>query len=110
MAGDREWEALERAPEFRALVSSRGRWTALAGGATMGLCVAYIVVAYLAPDVLGSALGWAVGVGLIGLTWVVAFAYLRRSDRVWGPMEERIAAGERSRRFERAPAHEEVRS
>ena len=32
----------------------------------MGLCAAYIVVAYLAPDVLGSALGWALGVGRIG--------------------------------------------
>ena len=60
-------------------------------------------VAYLAPDLLGEALGWVVGVGLIVLTWVVSFAYLRKSDREWSPMEQRIAASVRepTGRFER---------
>jgi uncharacterized membrane protein (DUF485 family) len=111
MTGDQgtyDWDAIARSEQFRALVSDRGRWTAVAGGLTMGLCIAYIVVAYLAPDVLGSALGWAVGVGLIVLTWIVSFAYLRRSDEVWGPMEERIVR-ERTGRFDRAAAPDRER-
>ena len=79
----------------------------------MGLCVAYVLVAYLAPDVLGEAGGWVAGVGLIALTWVVSFAYLRKSDREWSPMEQRIAASlrEPSGRFVRdeTPVREEVR-
>ena len=43
-------------------------------------------------------------------TWIVSFAYLRKSDREWSPMEERIAASRRepSGRFERAAEREAV--
>ena len=108
-----DWEAIERSPEFRALVASRRRFVLLWGGGGVALCAAFVIVSYLAPDVLGEALGWVVGVGLIVLTWVVSFAYLRKSDREWSPMERRIAAGARepTGRFERAetPDRERVR-
>ena len=110
MTGD-EWEAIERSPEFRALVSSRRRFVVIAGGGTVGACVAYVVIAYLTPDLLGTAGGWILGVGLIVLTWVVSFMYLRKSDREWGPAEERIVAGaRRTGRFDRAatPDREQV--
>ena len=58
-------------------------------------------------------MGWVVGVGLIVLTWIVSFAYLRKSDREWSPLEQRIAASlrEPTGRFARdeAPVREEVR-
>ena len=106
-----DWEAIERSPDFRALVSSRHRFVTLWGGTAVALCAALVVVAYLAPDVLGDALGWVIGVGLIVLTWIVSLAYLRRSDSEWAPMEERIAASTREAggRFERAPEREQVR-
>jgi uncharacterized membrane protein (DUF485 family) len=104
-----DWEAIERSREFRALVSSRRRFVLLAGGSVVGLCVAYVLVAYLAPDLFGEALGWAAGVGLIVLTWIVSFAYLRRSDREWEPMEKAIAAPEASGRFSRTTEREPVR-
>jgi hypothetical protein len=44
---------------------------------------------------------------LIVLTWVVSFAYLRRSDAVWGPMEQRIGR-ESTGRFERSAERERV--
>jgi uncharacterized membrane protein (DUF485 family) len=105
-----DWEAIERSPEFRALVASRRRFTLQWGGGSAGLCAAFVLLAYLAPDLFGDALGWVVGVGLIVLTWTVSFAYLRKSDRVWSPMEERIAASRRERtgRFERAAEQEQV--
>ena len=106
-----DWEAIERSPEFRALVASRRRFVALWGGAAVSLCVALVLVAYLAPDALGDALGWVVGVGLIVLTWVVSYAYLRKSDRDWAPMERRIVASAREAtgRFARTEEREEVR-
>ena len=50
------------------------------------------------------------GVGLIVATWAISFAYLRKSDSEWSPMEERIAAGVRepSGRFERTAEREQV--
>ena len=105
-----DWEAIERSPDFRALVASRRRFVLLWGGGAVALCVAYVLVAYLAPDLLGEAAGWVAGVGLIFLTWAVSFAYLRKSDREWSPMEQRIAASVRepTGRFERAGTRERV--
>ena len=62
------------------------------------------------PTSSGEAAGWVAGVGLIFLTWTVSFAYLRKSDREWSPMERRIAASvrERTGRFERAGTRERV--
>ena len=107
MTGDHEWEAIERSPEFRALVASRRRFVAIAGGAAVGVTVAYVLVAYLAPDVLGTAGGWIAGVALIAMTWVVSLLYLGKSDREWAPMEQRIGR-ESSGRFERQTERERV--
>jgi uncharacterized membrane protein (DUF485 family) len=111
MADSIDWEAIERSPEFRALVASRRRFVLRWGGAGVAVCAAFVLVAYLAPDVLGEALGWVVGVALIVLTWVISVAYLRRSDRDWAPMEERVVASTRETtgRFERAEEREQVR-
>ncbi len=105
-----DWEAIERSPEFRALVAQRRRFVLLWGGAAVALCAAFVVLAYLAPDLFDGGVGWVVGVGLVALTWVVSYAYLRKSDREWGPMERRIAdmARARTRRFERTAAEERV--
>jgi uncharacterized membrane protein (DUF485 family) len=105
-----DWEAIERSPEFRSLVASRRRFALAWGGGVVGVCAAFVVLAYLAPDLFGEALGWIVGVGLIVATWIVSFAYLRKSDREWSPMEQRIAASlrEPTGRFERAETRERV--
>jgi uncharacterized membrane protein (DUF485 family) len=105
-----DWEAIERSPEFRALVASRRRFALVWGGGVSVVCAAFVVVAYLAPDVFGEAFGWVVGVSLIVATWIVSFAYLRKSDREWSPMERRIAASRREAtgRFERTAERERV--
>jgi uncharacterized membrane protein (DUF485 family) len=108
-----EWEAIERSPDFRALVASRRRFAMVWGGGVSAVCAAFVVLAYLAPDLFGEAFGWVVGVALIVATWIVSFAYLRKSDREWSPMEQRIAASQRepTGRFARdeAPVREEIR-
>jgi uncharacterized membrane protein (DUF485 family) len=105
-----DWEAIERSPEFRGLVARRRRFTLAWGGGAVAVCAVFVLFAYLAPDLFGEALGWIVGVGLIVATWGVSFAYLRKSDSEWSPMEDRIAASVRepSGRFERAAERERV--
>lgn len=108
-----DWEAIERSPEFRALVASRRRFTMVWGGGVVAACAAFVVLAYLEPGLFGGGVGWVVGVALIATTWAVSFAYLRKSDREWSPMEQRIAASlrEPTGRFARdeAPVREGVR-
>jgi len=105
-----DWEAIERSPEFRALVAQRRRFVLLWGGTAVALCAAFVVLAYLAPDLFSGGVGWVVGVSLIALTWVVSYAYLRKSDREWAPMERRIADMARAKtgRFERTTTRERV--
>ena len=103
-AADVDWRAIERLPEFQQLVSGRRRFAWTAGGIGMGLGVLYVVLVATAPGLMGTtlvgsfSLGFAGGVGLILLTWAITLAYMRRSARVWGPLEarvrERVEAGD----------------
>jgi uncharacterized membrane protein (DUF485 family) len=91
-----DWDAIERSPDFQELVTGRRRFTWTAGGLGTGLGVLYIVLAGVAHDLMGTkligsfSLGFAGGVLLIVVTWGITIAYMRRSDRVWGPLEARI--------------------
>jgi uncharacterized membrane protein (DUF485 family) len=91
-----DWSAIERSPEFRELVEGRRRFTWTAGAIGVGLGALYVVLAGIAPDLMGTevigsmSLGFLGGVLLIVVTWVITLMYMRRSDRVWGPLEEEI--------------------
>lgn len=91
-----DWEAIERSADFQELVKGRRRFAWTLGGLGTGLGVLYVVLAGVAPDFMGTKLigsfsiGFAGGVLLIVVTWAITIAYMRRSDRVWGPLEARI--------------------
>jgi uncharacterized membrane protein (DUF485 family) len=93
-----DWEAIERSPDFQELTLGRRRFAWIAGSIGIGLGALYVVLAGLSPSLMGAklfgdmSLGFAGGVGLILVTWVITLLYMRRSDRVWGPLEERIRA------------------
>jgi uncharacterized membrane protein (DUF485 family) len=101
---DVDWQAIERMPEFQELVTGRRRFAWTAGGIGMGFGALYIVLVATAPGLMGTtlvgsfSLGFAGGVGVILLTWAITLAYMRRSARVWGPLEarvrERVEAGD----------------
>jgi uncharacterized membrane protein (DUF485 family) len=106
-----DWAAIEALPEFRELEEGRRRFAWRAGAIGVGLGALYVVLAGVAPglmgtEVLGSiSLGYLGGIGLIVMTWAITLAYMRRSDRVWGPLEERVRRhaheAQRTTRFSR---------
>ena len=91
-----DWEAIERTPDFQELVNGRRRFAWTVWHDRRGPGALYVVLAGVAPDLMGThlfgsmSIGFAGGVGLILVTWAITLAYVRRSDRVWGPLEERI--------------------
>jgi uncharacterized membrane protein (DUF485 family) len=93
-----DWEAIERMEDFQTLAKGRRRFAWTWGSIGTGIGALYVVLAGVSPDLMGTklfgdmSLGFAGGVGLILVTWAITFAYMRRSDRVWGPLEERIRA------------------
>jgi len=91
-----DWAAIERLPEFQELVTGRRRFAWVAGAIGIGLGALYVVLAATAHDLMATrvagsfSLGFAGGVGLVGVTWAITLAYMRRSNRVWGPLEARV--------------------
>ena len=109
-----DWEAIERSPDFRALVASRQRFAMPALAFTAIATVAYVLIVNLAPGITGASVfgeftfGFLGGVLLVFMSWAITLVYMRKSDREWGPMERRVvdaagrpaAAGEHSARDE----------
>ncbi|MBI5106010.1 MAG: DUF485 domain-containing protein [Solirubrobacterales bacterium] len=91
-----DWTAIERLPEFRELTEGRRRFAWVAGALGVGAGALYVVLAATAPDLMRTSLGgsftlgFAGGVALILLTWAITLAYMRRSARVWAPLEARV--------------------
>ena len=91
-----DWTAIEGSAEFRELTKGRRRFSAVAGSIGIGAGLLYIVLAGFARDFMGTevigsiSLAFLGGIALILLTWLITFLYMRRSARVWSPMEERI--------------------
>ena len=95
-APDIDWAAIEAMPEFRELVTGRRRFAWIAGAIGIGFGALYVVLVATAHDLMGTrlvgsfSLGFAGGVALILLTWAITMAYMRRSTRVWAPLEARV--------------------
>jgi uncharacterized membrane protein (DUF485 family) len=92
-----DWRAVERSPEFRELVRRRKRFLIPVTVVWLGIFLTYLLLAALAPDVMGNefAFGFTVGFAISALqvfmTWAVAWLYLRHADRVFEPLEQRAA-------------------
>jgi uncharacterized membrane protein (DUF485 family) len=86
-----DWEHLAGTPEFKRLHSSRRRFTLVGMAIETGALIVVMGLYGLAPDAMGEpAIGsitWALlsGAGLIFLTFVMAWAYARKS-RSWEGM------------------------
>jgi uncharacterized membrane protein (DUF485 family) len=119
-----DWEAIERSQEFQELVSKRRSFVVPATIFFLAYYMAFILLAGYAEDFMASSVyeGLTVGYTLALTQFVMVFAlgimYLRRADRDYDPLAERVvaAAGEQregagrfARDGERAGAVQEVR-
>ena len=93
-----DWLAVERSSEFQELVHERRRWLRPMTIVFLVGSLGYLLVAAFVPGVMGWQIvdglpfAWISAVCMVLLTWVLTFAYLRKADRDFEPLEERAAA------------------
>jgi uncharacterized membrane protein (DUF485 family) len=92
-----DWERAANSPEFKELTRSRRSFVLPATVFFMVWYFGFIILAGYASDFMGESIyeGFTVGY-LIALTqfvmvWVLAGLYLRRADRVFDPLAEKVA-------------------
>jgi uncharacterized membrane protein (DUF485 family) len=106
-----DWERIERSPEFRQLTSRRHRFIAVASVVFLGIFGLYLILATFAPGFMGTLVGgvpvaFLAAVSQVLMTWAVTWAYLRRADHEFAPLERRVieAAAPRFTREEKPAA------
>jgi uncharacterized membrane protein (DUF485 family) len=91
-----DWQAVERSPEFQALVSRKRRFVL---GATIFFLVyysAFILLCGYEPGFMGESVYEGLTVGyVLALTqfimvWGLGFWYLRKADREFEPLEQKV--------------------
>ena len=93
-----DWLAVERSPEFQELVHERRRWLKPMTIVFLVGSLGYLLLAAFVPGVMGWQIAdglpfaWVSAVCMVLLTWVLTFAYLRKADHDFEPLEERAAA------------------
>src|SRR5919197_2125530 len=91
-----DWQAIERSPEFQELVRKRRSFVLPATIFFLAYYMAFILLAGYAPDFMASSVyeGLTVRYCLALTQFVMVFAlgimYLRRSDRDYDPLAERV--------------------
>jgi uncharacterized membrane protein (DUF485 family) len=93
-----DWLAVERSSEFQELVTTRRRFLLPATIVFLVGSLGYLLLAAFVPGVMGWQVAdglpfaWIAAICMVLLTWALTFAYLRKADRVFQPLEERAAA------------------
>ena len=126
---DTDWVAIERSPEFQELTRRKRAFVVPATIFFMTWYFGFILLAGYAPDFMGRefitdglTVGYALALTQFLMTWVLGAMYVRRANRIWDPLSQRVrdsvepvAAprdGDRPSRFRREDTgtmeHEEV--
>ena len=93
-----DWLAVERSSEFQELVHERRNWLKPMTIVFLVGAIGYLLLAAFVPGVMGWQVAdglpfaWIAAVSQVLLTWVLTWAYLRKADRDFEPLEERAAA------------------
>lgn len=92
-----KWQAVADLPRFVELMRSRRQFVVGALVAFSVYTLAFLLVCGYAPGFMGKGIvdgftiGMAAGVIYLLLVWLLAWAFLRRSDRMWDPISREIA-------------------
>jgi uncharacterized membrane protein (DUF485 family) len=90
-----DWEAIERSPEFRQLVSRRRRFVVPATIFFLSWYFGFVVLAGYAEGFMGHSLyqgftvGYALALSQFAMTWGLGWLYLRKADREFDPLARR---------------------
>jgi uncharacterized membrane protein (DUF485 family) len=92
-----DWRAIEGSPEFQELVKSRRSFLVPATIVFFVGAIGYLLLAafdhgLMGKQVLGGIpLAWLAALTQVLLTWILTWAYLRRADSTFEPLEQRAA-------------------
>jgi uncharacterized membrane protein (DUF485 family) len=116
-----DWEAIERSPEFQELVSRRRRFVLPATIFFLAYYMAFILLAGYAEDFMASSVyegltvGYCLALTQFVMVLVLGIMYLRKSDREYDPLAQRVVSmsgdgdgGEAGRAAERRFARREA--
>ena len=91
-----DWEAAERSPEFRELVTRRRRFVLPATIFFLAWYFGFIILAGYAPEFMGRefltdglTVGYVLALSQFLMTWGLAAWYLRKSDKTFDPLAAR---------------------
>jgi uncharacterized membrane protein (DUF485 family) len=92
----RDWQAIEASPEFQELVKARRSFLVPATivflvGALGYLLLAAFAQGFLGKDVGGVPIAFLAALTQVLLTWAITFAYMRKADSTFEPLEQRAA-------------------
>jgi uncharacterized membrane protein (DUF485 family) len=93
-----DWEAAERSPEFRELMSRRRRFIVPATIFFMAWYFGFIVLASYATDFMGEkfltdglTVGYVLALSQFVMTFGLGWLYLRKADREFDPLARKAA-------------------
>jgi uncharacterized membrane protein (DUF485 family) len=97
-AQDIDWQAVEQSAEFRELVRSRRRFVVPATVFFLCWYLGFVVLAGYAEGFMGESIyqgftvGYALALTQFVMVWGLSWAYLKKADREFEPLEQRAAA------------------
>jgi len=100
-----DWEAVEQSPEFKELIAKRRSFVLPATIFFLSWYFGFILLAGYAPDFMaesvyeGLTVGYCLALTQFVMVGVLGLMYLRRSEKVYDPLREKVV--ERALRTER---------
>jgi uncharacterized membrane protein (DUF485 family) len=92
-----DWQATAQSPEFQELEQKRRSFVIPVLAFVFVWYFGFIALAGYAPDFMGESIyegftvGYALALSQFVMTWFLAWLYLRRSNRDFDPLAERVA-------------------
>ena len=92
----RDWRAIEESPEFQELVKERRSFLVPATIVFLVGAIGYLLLVAFAQDLMANQIGgipvaFIAAVTQVLLTWAITWAYLRKADSTFEPLEQRAA-------------------